>query len=209
MSCFIGRQEEIKRMRDLQSKRAASFILVKGRRRIGKSRLIKEFSQYFDYFYSFSGLPPSKKTSARHQLEEFSRQMAREFKTAPAYYNDWSDVFWALGERIQTGKILLLPDEIISENPFFQRRTSRQAGCQIDYMIQTKFGTLYVCEIKFSKLEIGLAIVDEVQKKINAISLPSGFSCRPVLVHVNGVSDEVIDSDYFAHIINFGSFLSQ
>jgi len=58
---------------------------------IGKSRLIKEFSKYFDYFYTFSGLPPDKKTTAKHQLEEFSRQLSRQFKTAFACYEDWSD----------------------------------------------------------------------------------------------------------------------
>jgi uncharacterized protein len=35
------------------------------------------------------------------------------------------------------------------------------------------------------------------------------MSCRPVLIHVNGVSDEVIDSDYFAHIIDMGGLLSR
>ena len=122
MHAFIGRQREIQRLKELQAKKTASFVLVKGRRRVGKSRLIQEFSQYFDTFYSFSGLPPDKKTKARHQLEEFSRQMAREFKTAPAQYNDWSDIFSAVGERVQTGKTLLLLDEISwmgSKDPAF------------------------------------------------------------------------------------------
>lgn len=101
----------------------------------------------------------------------------------------------------------ILPEEVVCENPFFQRKTVRSAGCQIDYMIQTKFGTLYVCEIKFSKSEIGLSIIEEVQKKIDAIALPRSFSCRPVLIHVNGVTEEVIDSGYFASIVDFSCFL--
>ena len=35
------------------------------------------------------------------------------------------------------------PDEVIVDNPYFQRSTTRQPGCQIDYLIQTKFNTLY------------------------------------------------------------------
>ncbi|WP_246226392.1 ATP-binding protein [Wolbachia endosymbiont of Madathamugadia hiepei] len=95
-------------------------------------------------------------------------------------------------------------DGIVSENPFFQRKTSNSAGCQIDYMIQTKFNTLYICEIKFSKNKIGHSIIQEVQTKIDTLNRPKGFSCRPVLIHVNGVSDDVIDSDYFSNIIDFG-----
>ncbi len=473
MHAFIGRQREMQRLQALQAKKTASFVLVKGRRRVGKSRLIQEFSQYFDVFYSFSGLPPDKKTRAKHQLEEFSRQMAREFKAAPAYYNDWSDVFWAIGERVQTGKILLLfdeiswmgskdptflgkiknlwdlqlknnnelvfvvcgsasawieknilsntgfvgrisytltleelslmhckefwpkniaayeklkvlavtggipkyleevnpklsaeeniktlcfskaallvnefeqmfsdiflrkskfyryileylsngdkeqvliaraletehrgrisdylweleeagfikrdytwdiktgndnkssryrlsdnyvrfylkyisknqskikrnafvfkslmslpewaviigfsfenlvlnnrklifdqlqlhPEDVVNENPFFQHKTSRARGCQIDYMIQTKFSTLYICEIKFSKNEVGVSVIEEVQAKISSLAFPRGFSCRPVLIHVNGVTQDLVDSDYFSAVIDFGKFL--
>ncbi|MGV2433063.1 MAG UNVERIFIED_CONTAM: hypothetical protein LVQ98_07285 [Rickettsiaceae bacterium] len=60
----------------------------------------------------------------------------------------------------------IAPEDIICENPFFQRKTTKTPGCQIDYMIQTKFNSLYVCEIKFSKNEIGSYIIEEVQKKI-------------------------------------------
>lgn len=99
-------------------------------------------------------------------------------------------------------------EDIIVENPFFQRKTASQAGCQIDYMIQTKFNCLYICEIKFSKNEIDIDIIREVQKKIDKIKKPKSYSCRPVLIHVNGVSDDVLETDYFANIIDFGKFLT-
>ncbi|MBF0298734.1 MAG: ATPase, partial [Oligoflexia bacterium] len=99
--------------------------------------------------------------------------------------------------------------DIICDNPFFQRKTTRTVACQIDYLIQTKFGTLYVCEIKFSKSPIGVAIIKEVQAKIAALKFPKGFSCRPILIHVNGVTEEVVDSDYFASIVDFANFLDR
>ena len=95
----------------------------------------------------------------------------------------------------------------MNENPSHQRKTARQPGCQIDYLIQTKFDTLYVCEIKFSRNEIGSAIIPEIRAKIGALGRPRGMSCRPVLIHVNGVNGEVTDSDYFAHIIDMGGLL--
>ncbi|MDR3131604.1 MAG: ATP-binding protein [Rickettsiales bacterium] len=469
---FIGRQAELKQLLELKEKNTASFVVVKGRRRIGKSRLIQEFGKHFEQYYSFIGLPPEKHTTISHQLNEFSRQIARQFNTSFARYDDWSDLLWAVSERLLSGKILLLFDEIswmgskdptflgkiknfwdtqlknnnklifvvcgsasswieknilsstgfvgrismtltlgelalsdcnrfwpknisayekfkvlavtggipkyleevnfkhsaeenikklcfskggflveefdqifsdlfmrktvfykqivralstgakeqeeicaaldiarhgriseylyelelagfitkdhtwniktgidsrlrryrlqdnylrfylkyieknlgkinrdaysmgllaslpewhtiiglqfenlvlnnrksihnilgidgiVSENPFFQRKTSNSAGCQIDYMIQTKFNTLYICEIKFSKNKIGHSIIQEVQTKIDTLNRPKGFSCRPVLIHVNGVSDDVIDSDYFANIIDFGELLN-
>ena len=99
------------------------------------------------------------------------------------------------------------PENIISDNPFFQRKTNTQPGCQIDYMIQTKFNTLYVCEIKFSKNPIGVDVIKEVQQKIDRLKRPKGFSCRPILIHVNGVTDDLIDEGYFAEIIDFSQLL--
>lgn len=101
------------------------------------------------------------------------------------------------------------PHEIVFCNPFFQRQTTRQSGCQIDYLIQTRFDTAYVCEIKFSRFEIGLEIINEVAKKIERLKLPRHFSYRPVLIHVNGVREDVKDSNFFSNIIDFGEFLSR
>lgn len=474
---FIGRQLELKKLSTIAKKNTASFVVVKGRRRIGKSRLIDEFSQQFQHYYKFEGLAPEKNVTPIHQLDEFSRQIARQFQTARARYDDWSDALWAVGERVRSGKTLLFfdelswmgnkdptflgkiknfwdiqltknnqlvfvvcssasawleknllsstgfvgrisltlkleelplsacnkfwsrnissyekfkllavtggipkyleevnpkesaeenirqlcfidgallvrefkqifsdlfmrkslfykkiihalsagakeqseiqmeickkndlkylgrlpeylweleesgfirrdyawdiktgqdvklskyrlqdnylrfytkyieknlskiernaftlksltalpewnammgfqfenlilnnrpsihnilgikPDEIISENPFFQKKTHRRSGCQIDYLIQTKFGTLYVCEIKFSKNAIDSSVISEVQNKINALKLPKGISCRPVLIHVNGVTSDVIDNDYFSNIVDLGELL--
>lgn len=474
---FVGRQPELERLRSFTKKKIASFIVVKGRRRVGKSRLIDEFSKDFDYYYKFEGLAPEKDITPVQQLEEFSRQISRQFKTAKATYDDWSDAFWAVGERVQQGKTLLffdeiswmgdksatflaklksfwdnmltknhqlvfvacssasswveknllsstafvgrvsltltieeLPlsdcnkfwpknvsayekfkvlsvtggipryleeidpkssaeenikqlcfsdgallvkefsrifsdlfmreskfyekivnilstgskeqseiqidiskeyddqqygriseylweleeagfirrdytwdlktgsdsklskyrlqdnylrfylkyikknlgkikrgafvlksltslsewntimglqfenlvlnnrklihqllniksDEIVNENPFFQKSTKRIPGCQVDYMIQTKFNSLYICEIKFSKNKIDTSVIKEMETKINNFKFPRGFSYRPVLIHVNGVNTDVTDSDYFSNIIDMGELL--
>ncbi len=100
-------------------------------------------------------------------------------------------------------------EDIIYDNPFFQTKTQRRPGCQIDYLIQTRFNTLYVCEIKFSKHSMGLSIIKEIQQKIEKLKIPKYISCRPVLIHVNGVKDDVIDSRYFADIINFGDLFAE
>jgi hypothetical protein len=53
-----------------------------------------------------------------------------------------------LNNRRQLHRLLRLhPEEIVNENLFYHHKTARQPGCQIDYLIQTKFDTLYVLEI--------------------------------------------------------------
>ena len=99
--------------------------------------------------------------------------------------------------------------EIINAGPFFQRATQRQKGCQIDLMIQTKHNTIYVCEIKFSTSEIKHSVIEEMEKKIENLCVPKGFSIRPVLIHVSGISQAVQNSAVFSEIVDFSQFFSQ
>lgn len=113
-----------------------------------------------------------------------------------------------LNNSLQIVKALGLPmEDIVFLNPFFQRKTKTISGCQIDLLIQTKFNGLFICEIKFSKTAIGTSVISEVESKVNNIKMPKRFSYRTVLIHVNGVSDTVIDRDYFSNIIDFGDLV--
>lgn len=100
------------------------------------------------------------------------------------------------------------PEDLVADNPFFQRKTANHSGCQIDYLIQTRFNVLFACEVKFSRREIKGEIVQKMKEKMNNLALPRGFAYCPVLIHVNGVEDAVMESEYFTHILDFSDFLS-
>lgn len=97
--------------------------------------------------------------------------------------------------------------EIICDNPYFRHSTTRKPGCQIDYLIQTRFNTLYLCEIKFSKNPVQKDVIEEIEQKIKRLTVPKNFSIRPVLIHCNSVSDIIEESGFFSEIINFTDFL--
>lgn len=99
------------------------------------------------------------------------------------------------------------PNDILLFGPFFQRKTLRQKGCQIDLLIQTKYNCLYVCEIKFSSSKLDAAIISEMNEKLTNLSLPKGTSTRTVLVHVNGVNENVTESEAIDYIIDFSDLL--
>ena len=99
------------------------------------------------------------------------------------------------------------PAEIVSSNPFFQTKTQARESCQIDYLIHTRFNTLYLCEIKFSRKPVGLGVIRELQKKVERLHKPKGFSIRPVLITVDEITDDLDSSDYFDKIIYFKDLL--
>lgn len=114
-----------------------------------------------------------------------------------------------LANRLALYKILQIdPVEVLIANPYFQRKTQRYHGCQIDFLIQTRHRSLYVVEIKFSQSKEELPVVEEVKEKLKHFSIPRGFSLRYVLIHVNGVTDSIKESHFFDYIVDFSSFLS-
>ena len=100
-------------------------------------------------------------------------------------------------------------NEIEMDGPFFQRGTKSHKGCQADYMIQTKYKTLYLIEIKFSRNKLEQTVISEVQHKIDALKKPKNTVVLPVIIHISGVSEKIIDADYFYRIIDFTDFLYQ
>lgn len=99
------------------------------------------------------------------------------------------------------------PNDVVYDNPFFQRKTQRHKGCQVDYLIQTRQNVLYVCEMKFSKNAVPRGVITEVQEKISRIQMPKRMSFRPVLIHVGELAEQIEHAEYFAATINFAEFL--
>lgn len=111
MAKFVGREEELKKLRGLFQKDSASLAVIRGRRRIGKSRLIEEFAKNKKAF-TFAGLPPNKKTTIGSQRDEFARQMTKNFGMPFVKSDDWNELFWHLDRFTNEGSIILVLDEI-------------------------------------------------------------------------------------------------
>ncbi len=100
-------------------------------------------------------------------------------------------------------------DEVICDGPFFQRKTTKVQGCQIDYLVQIKLGVLYLCEIKFTRTIISTKIIEDVKKKIRRIATPKHLSIVPVLLHIGDVQDEVLDSQFFGKVFDMSHLLER
>ena len=92
MKPFIGRAKELKRLAELSQRKSASLVVIKGRRRIGKSRLAEEFAKS-KRFMPFTGLAPLEPVSAQDQRNVFARQLAMHMQLPPMTFLDWGDAF--------------------------------------------------------------------------------------------------------------------
>lgn len=99
------------------------------------------------------------------------------------------------------------PNDLSFDGPYRQTKTIRSRGCQIDYLVQTRTKNLFVCEFKFKRRELNSEIISEMKEKVASLSVPRGFSIVPVLFHIGGVSEAVVEKDYFYRIIDINDFV--
>ena len=111
MTKFIGRTATLNKLTKLLEKNSASFVVVYGRRRIGKSSLIEHFSREYR-FLSFEGLSPRIGITKQDQLDEFSHQLVRQCATQYKKFTDWGDALHNLSLLTQNGRVVILLDEI-------------------------------------------------------------------------------------------------
>lgn len=116
---IIGRVYEQKQLEKFLSSNSAEFAAVYGRRRVGKTYLIKQFFSKKDcLFFRSSGI---YKGALKLQLEKFKKEIESAFYKNKkglqlAHFSNWHDAFEALKDAIElnTGKkkIVLFLDEI-------------------------------------------------------------------------------------------------
>ena len=113
---MIGRKEEQQRLNELASSGEAEFVVIYGRRRIGKTFLVREtFGN--DFFFSYTGVA---NRNARQQRTEFTKSL-REYGWSPKddgadVPEDWFEAFDALRSLIAKantkGRLLIFFDEM-------------------------------------------------------------------------------------------------
>lgn len=113
---IVGRVREQELLRELFSSKKAEFIAVYGRRRVGKTYLIKNFVDALPAtFFHVTGL---RKGSLKDQLGEFAKQIGATFYQGPSLIprSSWMDAFEDLTQAMSRApkdkKIVLFFDEL-------------------------------------------------------------------------------------------------
>lgn len=111
MSLFLGRKQELSRLARLRRLKKASLVVIKGRRRVGKSTLVQEFAKG-KRLISLSGLPPAAGMTQQKQRDEFGDQLCVQLGLPRVTFSTWSDALRFLGSQIGNEEIIVLFDEI-------------------------------------------------------------------------------------------------
>ncbi|MEI6789707.1 MAG: ATP-binding protein [Myxococcaceae bacterium] len=122
-SKFIGRKAELEQLARLLEKKSSSLIVIRGRRRIGKTTLIQHFAELNQLkLATITGLPLTPETTADMQRKEFAEQLCSQFNLPAVATSEWSELFRHLNRAVSNQPIVVLLDEISwmgSEEPDF------------------------------------------------------------------------------------------
>jgi uncharacterized protein len=105
-----GRVTEIEKIKRIVDSPKAEFVALYGRRRVGKTFLIKEFFNYQFTFYA-TGL---QKGNTQTQLSSFTIFVNDSFRTNHDIFSNWLDAFNVLKKELQkkTGPLIIFIDEL-------------------------------------------------------------------------------------------------
>jgi AAA+ ATPase superfamily predicted ATPase len=87
-----------------------------------------------------------------------------------------------------------------SVGPYF-RKSTEDAGVQIDLMFDRQDNVITLCEMKYSRSPVGIDVIGEVEKKVREIEKISKKTIQKVLIVKDHVSNDLVKSGYFYKII--------
>ena len=106
---FIGREEELKFLEDRYNSADGQLVVLYGRRRVGKTELLRQFCQDKEHiFYTCTEIIDEK------QLEAFSQRVLEKNKQAAKYitrFSDWEQALLSITELAKEKKIVVVIDE--------------------------------------------------------------------------------------------------
>ncbi len=109
---FYGRERELGILKELFDSNIARLVVVRGRRRIGKSRLAEQFGKSFQKHFTFVGLPPEKGVTDEIQRRHFANELEKQTGQLSLRFDDWDFLFDNLGRIVEKGRVLVVFDEI-------------------------------------------------------------------------------------------------
>ena len=111
---IFAREREVKILEKVYHSKQPEFLAIYGRRRIGKTFLMRQFFKEKGTYFELTGI---KKGSYKHQLHSFITEFFRVFGKKPSHkVSNWLEAFdelrTAIEQSAHIGRIILFFDEL-------------------------------------------------------------------------------------------------
>ena len=144
---MIGRKEELNHLYTLYNSHSFEFLVMYGRRRVGKTTILQEFAKNANSIF----FPAREKNDALN-LEDFSKVIQYHFdKNFIASFQSWEDAFHYIGTKVEKRTAIIIDEfpYIIDENPSVKSILQHE----IDHSWKNKNLFLILCGSSISIME--------------------------------------------------------
>ncbi len=112
---MIGRKKELNHLNELYESNAFEFLVMYGRRRVGKTTILQEFAEHSNSIF----FPAREKNDALN-LDDFSKVVQYHFDhNFIASFSSWEDAFNYISSKVEQRTTIIIDEftYIIKENP--------------------------------------------------------------------------------------------
>ena len=112
---MLGRKEELNHLNELYESNAFEFLVMYGRRRVGKTTILQEFAEHSNSIF----FPAREKNDALN-LDDFSKVVQYHFDhNFIASFSSWEDAFNYISSKVEQRTTIIIDEftYIIKENP--------------------------------------------------------------------------------------------
>jgi AAA+ ATPase superfamily predicted ATPase len=144
---FYNRTNELQTLADAESSAGHSLFVVYGRRRVGKTELLKEFCREKSHIYFLAA-----QEAEQRQREKFIEQVADHFNDRVPRLDGWDETFEYLGEKLQANSTVVIIDEfpyLVAENDSIPSYLQSL----VDEQLQNSESMLVLCGSSVSTME--------------------------------------------------------
>jgi len=97
---FIGREKELQLLEDAYSSNKSCLAVIYGRRRVGKSSLVKQFSAGKSYFFSYEAVEAEDTDGQIEHFTAILREQVNDSSLSSLKFKNWRDVFTYLTDKV-------------------------------------------------------------------------------------------------------------
>ncbi|MBF0196199.1 MAG: AAA family ATPase [Planctomycetes bacterium] len=101
-------------------------------------------------------------------------------------------------------KLMGFEESVLLASPYFERGDK---AFQIDLLYQRSDNVVTVCEIKFHKHKVTTSVIPEMNKKIEKLTIPQGYSLEKALISLYGPDKSLLNAEYFDYIVTLDDIL--
>jgi uncharacterized protein len=178
-------------------------VSMGGRRRT-RTRLFKLTDPFLRFYFHY--IHQNQTLIARNRRGE-NLLRAITGTTLPQYYGYAFERMSEDAMQEILDHLELTLSDVQEMGTFFQQPRGARLGLQIDWLIQRRDGVWSLLEMKYASAPVGMAVIREVQHKIEHLGVPDNITIEPVLISAAGATAAVRRSGFFQSILTLSDLV--